>query len=75
MMGIPRILSEIRRNGDRFCGNTMGMEMGAAGMRQDGTCFFVETPSGCFRNLADDKNSVASVRTLVKLSRCCKMCS
>jgi len=58
-----QILREYNGDGNGSCRDAAGWNL-----------FFVETPSGCFRNLADDKNSVASVRTLVKLSRGCKMC-
>jgi len=40
------------------------MEMGAAGIPRGRNLFFSGTPHGLFRNLADDKNSGASVRIL-----------
>jgi len=60
MAGITHILREMRGNGDRCCGKTAGMEMGAAGME----FVFAGTPPGRFRNLAEDNNSGASVRLL-----------
>ena len=65
MAGIPR---EIQGNGDRCCGNTAGMEMAAVRIRRVWNLFFFAgTPRECFRKLADDKNSGASVRIMGKL--------
>jgi len=65
MAGIPQIPLEIRGNEDRCCGgNTAGWKWELRGSRGDGICFFSGTPHGLFRNLADDKNSGASVRIL-----------
>jgi len=50
----------MRGNGDRCCGKTAGVEMGAAGME----FVFAGTQPGRFRNLAGDNNSGASVRLL-----------
>jgi len=52
------MLQEYRGDRNGSCGDPAGMEF-----------VFARTPQGHFRNPADDKNLLANVRTLAKLSR------